>query len=641
MKFGVQYYPEHWPRDRWAVDAKMMQRAGVNVVRMGEFAWSAYEPKEGALDFTWMEEAIALLSSHGIRTILCTCSRTPPPWLYQKHPGIVNCALNGNTQPTDERYRVGLAHGEFIAEAQRIDGAVIRHFAGNKHIVGWQVDNEIGASNDCFCPRCREKFQEHLRQKYSTPGALNEAWGSHFWSYNIEDFSEVPTPHKRAQPLVEYRRFMSGLNVEFSRWRADLIRELDPGKLVTTNYQNIHAQHTDCHALGRTVDVNGMNHYPARTPELAIDYYRGARGEVWCLEQHTRLQHHDTPAGRMRLWAWMAIAHGATGIVYFRWRQCRWGQEQFGDGLLPHSGEENRFYGDLSRIGAEIKHLGDMLAPTRPRAKAAIVFSYESRWSFEASGFDRGLGPVTEAVDFHKALSRRLTAIDAMDPRENLSAYRLVIAPRLWMVDQRIADNLRSFVGQGGTLCLTTASGVVDEYSKSFDTPRPGRLQDLAGVTVSDLAFDKALRLPLASDVIPDLDGEEGSLLADEVHPTGATVIATHAAGWRKGSPAITMHTVGKGRVVYVGVRLSPEAVQTLTNWLCETTGFPKPFELPNGVSACERACDDYTLLFFINYRDDPQNVQVGEGWIDAFTGESVAVAEVPANDLRILRSGK
>lgn len=635
MKFGVQYYPEHWPRERWPVDAAMMQRAGVNVVRMGEFAWSAYEPRDGSLDFSWMERAIELLGKHGVRTILCTCSRTPPPWIYRKHPGMVSTGQNGIACNTDGRYRVGLAHEEFIEQSQRIDEAVIRHFSGCDNVIAWQVDNEVGGCNDCYCPRCRKAFQAYLAGKYGTPEALNEAWGSHFWSFAFNDLSEVPTPGSQPQLALEYRRFMSHLNIEFTRWRSELIHKLDPGKPTTTNFQNIYSAHTDNHELARTIDVTGTNHYPSRTPELTLDYYRGSRGTLWVLEQHTRLQTVDTPDGWMRLWAWMAVAHGANAVVHFRWRQCRWGQEQFADGLLPHAGQENRFYKDLSRMGAELKQVADMIEKTEPRAQVAIVYSYESRWGVQA-GFGE-LDPVIEAVDYHKGLARRVTAIDAMDPREDLSRYRLVIAPRLWMVDSRVASNLRQYVEAGGTLCLTLGSGVVDEYGKSFDQPRPGPLRDLAGITVSDLAFDTGLQLKLESSVIAGLNGAAGHMAADEIHPEGAEVIVTHGIGWRRGRPAITSHKAGKGRVIYVGVRLDSTAIHALVDWLGETNGIPQRLERIDKVSVYERTCDEYRLLFLINWSDDRHTMEVGKGWRDAFSAEPVSAVAIPANDLRIV----
>ena len=275
----------------------------------------------------------------------------------RKYPEIVNVNKHGQPSPTTTRYRVGLAHEEFIQLSRRIDEQVIRHFAGNKHVIAWQVDNEIGAANDCYCPRCVTAFQTYLKEKYGTIEALNEAWGKHFWSLTFNSFEEIITPMGQPQIGLEYRRFLSSLNVSFARWRADLIREVDPGKPVTTNFQHLYAMHTDRHDLATALDVNGMNHYPANASELVIDYNRGARGTVWALEQHTRLKKVDTADGRMRLWAWMTVAHGANAIIYFRWRQCRWGKEQFNDGLLPHSGEKSRLYGELARIGGELQKL--------------------------------------------------------------------------------------------------------------------------------------------------------------------------------------------------------------------------------------------------------------------------------------------
>lgn len=637
MKYGVQYYPEHWPESRWKVDAEMMQRAGVNVVRMGEFAWGAYEPREGRLDFSWMERAINLLGDHGIQTILCTCSRTPPPWVHHTYPDIIGVDADGRPYARDGRYGIGLAHPTFVELSRRIDEAVVRAFAGHDHIVAWQVDNEVGGHNDCYCEVCRQAFIAYLRATYGTPETLNTAWGANFWSFGFSDFDHVPIPHTQPQLLLEYRRFMSQTNSDFTRWRADLIHELDPGKPVTTNFQSAQALHTDYHRESAVIDVNGMNHYPSRSPELLVDFYRGGRGKIWVMEQHTRLQPVDTPDGWMRLWAWMSVAHGADAVVFFRWRQCRWGQEQFADGLLPHSGEANRFYRDLAKMGAEIAQLGDLIDATAPCSQAALLVSYESRWAMRAGRFGVDLDPMTEAIAIHRALSTRLPAIDAGDPRMDLTGYRLVIAPRLWIVDDAIAANLRRYVEGGGTLCLTPGSGVADAYGKSFADPRPGPLRDLAGLTVSDLAMEAGLRLGLQSDVIPGLSGTHGHTAADELHPEGAEVIATYADGWRAGQPAITLQTVGAGRVVYVGTLLEGAALEAALDWLCDLSQVERRPETPATLSLYERQSDDRRVRFVINWGDAPQTLALGEGWCDAFTGDPAPSAVIPPNDLRIL----
>ena len=48
MRIGVDYYPEHWDPALWEKDADLMQKTGVELVRLAEFAWSRLEPEDGA-----------------------------------------------------------------------------------------------------------------------------------------------------------------------------------------------------------------------------------------------------------------------------------------------------------------------------------------------------------------------------------------------------------------------------------------------------------------------------------------------------------------------------------------------------------------------------------------------------------------
>jgi beta-galactosidase GanA len=70
MKYGAAWYPEHWRRQSWANDLRLMREADMNVVRVAEFAWSRLEPSEGRCDFDWLEDAITLAAQHGTITIV-------------------------------------------------------------------------------------------------------------------------------------------------------------------------------------------------------------------------------------------------------------------------------------------------------------------------------------------------------------------------------------------------------------------------------------------------------------------------------------------------------------------------------------------------------------------------------------------
>ena len=78
MYYGADYYPEHWPESRWPEDVRLMSETGLNVVRMGEFAWTRMEPREGEFHFDWLDRAIDLLGENGIQTVLGTPTAAPP-----------------------------------------------------------------------------------------------------------------------------------------------------------------------------------------------------------------------------------------------------------------------------------------------------------------------------------------------------------------------------------------------------------------------------------------------------------------------------------------------------------------------------------------------------------------------------------
>ena len=637
MQFGVQYYPEHWPEERWVIDAEMMQRAGLNVVRMGEFAWSYFEPREGELNFEKYDRVIKLLHDHGIKTILCTCSRTPPPWVFKKYPEILNADSEGQRNLSGGRYRVGHVHPEFISESQRIDGAMIEHFSGNPGVEAWQIDNEIGSHSDCYCDVCVSSFQVYLKEKFGTLETLNEALGEHFWSGSYSDWAEVPRPSAHPQLNLEYRRFISKGNCDFNRWRTDLIREVDPNKWITTNFQSIQTQHTDYRDMGKDLDVNGMNHYPKRSPELILDNYRQGNRQLIVLEQFTRLLEVDAGEGWMRLWAWMAIAHGCCGVNFFRWRGCRWGQEQFADGILPHSGHENRLYKELSKMGSEIKGIGERIDETYPKAEVSVTFGYDSRW---ATGYIQNRAGevrcIKEAIRIHDSLMRSNVTTDSLDPKEDISRYKLLMAPQLMLIDDVASKNLLNYVEAGGTLCLTAHSGVVDEYGKSFNTPRPGPLAEAAGIEVMDMAIlDK--EYSLVSDALPGLNVKVGTVLADEIKVTSAEVLVTFGSGWRKGLPALTVNSWGKGKVYYLGTVLGEEAMDVLVEHLCGEAGVKSIMETPKGVRAYERHGEKENLVFLLNYTEEEKTVVLPRIGHDAFTGEAVETVTLGPVDLAIL----
>ena len=93
IHLGAAYYPELWSEEEFEKDIIRMKGMDVNCMRIGEFAWSKMEPKEGEFDFSFFEKVVDRLYENGIYTVMCTPSCTPPRWLFKKYPDTlqVNC----------------------------------------------------------------------------------------------------------------------------------------------------------------------------------------------------------------------------------------------------------------------------------------------------------------------------------------------------------------------------------------------------------------------------------------------------------------------------------------------------------------------------------------------------------------------
>jgi len=149
LHFGAAYYPEHWTEERWPEDIHLMVNAGFTVARLGEFAWSTFEPEEGDFHFDWLEDAIELLAENNIQTVLGTPTAAPPAWLTHKYPNTLAVNEDGKKREHGIRCHYCVNSSEYHHQTRRIVNAMAERFGPNPHIVGWQFDNEYGTV--CYC----------------------------------------------------------------------------------------------------------------------------------------------------------------------------------------------------------------------------------------------------------------------------------------------------------------------------------------------------------------------------------------------------------------------------------------------------------------------------------------------------------
>jgi beta-galactosidase len=664
VRLGVAYYPEHWPRERWDVDFPLMRDAGLDVLRIGEFAWSVLEPSEGRYDFSLFDAFVERAGAEGFVVVLGTPTATPPAWLVAAYPEVL---------PVDEQRRAlsfgGRRHYCFNSPAyhdlsRRIVARMAERYAGVPHVVGWQIDNEFGhkGTDRCYCARCQSAFHAHLRETYGTLDALNRRWGADFWSQRYTAWEQVPLPWPtpavhHPSLLLEFLRFRTASVVRYQRAQAEILRRTAPRQWITTNIVPW-ATLLDYHALARDLDLISMDNYPVwgTSPEplrpweiaLRLDMTRGAKDgrAFWVMEQLVGAQGWDRIGylprpGQVRLWTLQSVAHGAEAIVYFNWRACRWGQEQWCYGVLDHDGIPGRRYREVQAVTRELGLLGDALAARRPRGDTALVLSYENQWAWTVQPHSTAFEFKAEMNRFYGPLFRANLAVDVLDPSADLAGYPLVVAPLLHVVEPDLAGRLARYVEAGGTLVLTYRSGVKDRDNVVTDAVLPGLLRPLAGVRVEEVeALQTGQAVPLvAADPLLGGTGGEGRVWCDVLALEGARTLATYGGRFYAGRPAITLNAVGRGRVVYVGTAASEALLDALVAGLVRDLGLDA-LATPPGIEATRvGAAGEHLVL--LNHEESGGDVDLPPGYVDAVTGAPAASpARLAPLEVRVLRKG-
>jgi beta-galactosidase len=642
--FGVAYYPEQWPEERWAADAQLMAAAGFNVARLAEFAWSRLEPRPGAFDFAWLDRAIATLAAHDIRVVLGTPTASPPPWLMAAQPDLFRVDEQGRRLSFGNRREYCPNHPRYHDATRAVLRALAAHYAGRPDVIGWQVDNEFGER--CYCDVCRAAFQRWLGARYGTLDALNAAWGTDFWSHVYTDWAQIPLPLATGGSpnpglALDFDRFVSDSYVAYQQLQIDLLRDRAPGQFVTHNLMGFGAERINYYDLARALDFVSWDNYPrtqwsmhatvdASGAALSAATMRGLQGRpFWVMEQQAgaggwELVSVGPRPGELRLWTYQQIAHGATGILYFRWRTARYGTEQFWHGLLEHDARPGRRYAEIAGVGAELRQAGAALEATRVEADVALLLSYESRFAFQIQPNNPGYNYKEHFQSVYRAFHTRNIPVDVRAPTDDLRGYRLVLAPPLYVLPAAVAANLESYVRGGGALVCFFRSGVKDESNAVVNRPLPGLLAELCGVEVSD--YDS---FPLGVDnglqwAAPDLVGAAPGVArawADVLAPRGAEVVAHYSQGYYAGQPAITRHRYGAGSAVYVGAAGDDATHATLAGWLIAQTGVRAPLAAPAGVEVAERVDGARRVLFVLNHTDAPQEVTLPRPYRDLLGG--------------------
>lgn len=687
--FGAAFYSEYQPYERLETDLDLMARAAFSVIRVGESVWSTWEPEEGVFDLDWLQPVLDGAHERGIAVVLGTPTYAVPPWLQRMYPEIAAERRTGRPIPWGARQEVDYTHPAFRFHAERIVRKVVERYAGHPAVVGFQVDNEPGL--ELFHNRgVFQRFVDHLRRAHGDVDTLNRRWGLTYWSHRLSTWADLWTPDGNTLPQYDlaWRRFQAELTTEFIGWQADIVREYSrPEQFVTTciAYSRPAA---DDEALNRRLDVTAGNPYYGMQAALGLpDRAGGAQGwatsGTWSVylsadRMYSSAQqqflvtetdaasiggsHMNHPAfdGQWRQAAWALVSRGARMVEYWHWHTLHYGPETYWGGVLPHSLEPGRVYGQVAALGAELATAGDAVVDIEPDADVALLYSLPSKWAFnfypplsdasgapDAQSYEAIFGAFYKGV-FDAGLQARILHVGQLgqdvDGADDLvGRFPVLVVPALYVADDATLDRLEAYARAGGHLVLGIRTGYADDEACARAERVPARLWEAAGVwydEYSNLATDVAVTAVEGSALELPV-GTMATRWADGLQLAGADVLATydhpHFGRW----PAATTRAHGAGRITYVGTVPDTSFAKALAGWLRPELGTDGWRQRPESVTVTSaRSRDGSRLRFVHNWSWQPVSFPAPCRLHDVLSGGSVEAGSdlaLGAWDVRVL----
>ncbi len=659
---GSAWYPEQWPESQWEGDLARMQQAGLNMVRIGEFAWSSLEPAEGRYDLDWMERAINAAGKHGMVVILGTPTDTPPAWLTTKYPETLRVSEDGKQLQHGSRRHFSIGSTKYRELCAKIVGQLADRFGHNPNVVAWQIGNEY--TEDSFDEESRKRFHRWLEQKYGTLDALNKHWVTAYWSQTYSEWSQIPMSTGRSNPglLLEYKRFVTDTWRSFQRNQLDVLRRtVDPRQLITTNLGGLGwANRFNRQVIALDLDViswdeylgsgyfdqlkNGTGHLNPDRSGSTHDLVRGWKGKnFWVMEMApgfvdwSPTVSNSLDRGETRAMTWHAIGHGADCVAFWQWRSALNGQEQYHGSLVGPDGEPVPVYAEVAQTGAEFAKAGPVLAGTSPVSEVALIHDYDSRWAIDFNRFSQRYDQMELLESYYKAMRDATQTVDIVVPTVPLKGYKLVVAPSLNIVSSALAEHLAEYVKQGGHLVLGPRSGMKNEFNALNIERQPGPLVPTLGGRVEQF-------YALLDDV--PVSGHWGSgkvsIWAERlsVSGIGTEVLMRYGAGndWLENEPAAITRRVGQGTITYLGAVLDPALLQSAVKAWVKDSGVTAPaFTAPAGVTINRRVGGGREVFVVINLSMTLQAFSLPGPMTDVLRGGEISRLELPRYGVAIV----
>lgn len=657
LSLGVCYYPEHWDNSLWEEDLKRMLSAGIKTIRIAEFAWSKFEPAEGNFTFEFFDSFMEVAEKTGMQVIFGTPTATPPAWLTEKYPEVLNRTKDEVVMHHGARRHYTYNSPKYQELCSRIVDKIGSHYGNHPNIVGWQIDNELNCEVDEFYSESdTQAFRKFLKDKYKTLEALNKAWGTAFWNQTYTAWEEVYVPRHtisdstNPHEVLDYKRFISDSAINFCKLQSDILRRhIREGVFITTNgmFSNLdnHRMEKECldvytydsypnfayclsedpkhnTSLNDRRWSNSLNEVRSICPHFGImEQQSGANG--W----NTRMEAPAPKPGQMTLWAMQSIAHGADYVSFFRWRTCTMGTEIYWHGILDYDNCDNRKLKEVKGIQEWVEKLAPVTGADYT-AQVGILKDYSNRFDAELDCWHHRVDKSSN-LELFIASQLTHTPVDYIYLQEDsdivdLAKYQVLFYPHAVILSEEKTELLKAYVSQGGCLILGCRTGQKDETGKCPMTRMPGLAADLTGAVVTDFTFVG----PGDEDMYVDFLGSklEAPVFNDilKVNAPDAKVLGTYQGNYYDGEPALTEHPYGKGRVIYFGSTFTRENAKAFLKYTGTISPYQDMISLPEACELSVRKKDGRTFLFVLNFAHETVRIVLHQGMTDLKTGAKV-----------------
>jgi len=683
MRYGVSYYPEHKTEEDLRQDLELLKGAGINTVRMGEFAWCRMEPEEGRFDFAWLERIVEELGQAGIQTILCTPTACPPAWLVKKHPDILYMDNRRIRRPFGGRRHYCYNNETYRRYSVRIAEELAKAFTGNPYVAGVQIDNEPAqeGTGRCCCPVCGEKFHAYLRREYGSIEAFNARSGSIFWSQEYGDFDEIPLPvntietgarnlidayYENPTVRLQFERFCSESQKEYQDLQAAALRRYLQVP-VTTNATGLAANSIDYYDSTEHLDRYAFDFYPglrdAWVDSFPYAFARGVKGGApfWVLEFMSGGGHKLGGTGRvqpnpgaLKQAVVQSMAHGGEMLLHFQFRTYPFGAEQLNYAIVDMDGIPRRRYREMQETAALLKRLEPLEKTAFPR-EAAVCFDYDSHWALRIKPVN---DPVFHYVDYCGKLYHDLEKIgvtaDVMPLKGDWSPYKVVILPAAIVMAPEEQEKVKRFVEQGGTVVATFLTSVKNKDNVGYTTSLPAGLTEVFGSVVEEVepvmegnharlklcveSYEALCHMEETGDnQMVSLDGMWSELLGGVSETLGS-----YLEDYKEGTKVVSAYSYGKGRAYYVGTDLEPEVSRSFLKGVMKEAGVHQSLvEREQGVELVTRLDGEEEYLFLFNFTARETEVKLPEGFRDYLTGKALGKKCRIARNGMLIAAGK